>query len=203
MLLTDSDIRRLCNNPNEWHTLDGPMVDPFSEAVSGGGVIGYGLSSCGYDIRLGNEVWYLKSTGEAINPKKMKDPDYLNKVMDKRTFLDGEAVIVPANGYVLGVSKERFNIPNHIAGRCVGKSTLARCAVHINVTPLEPGWRGQLTIEIGNAGPAPVVVFAGEGIAQIQFEQLTARPEKTYADKCNGAAGKYQDQSGVTLAKVL
>lgn len=202
MLLTDADIRRYCQSPV--HTAEnGPMIDPFCEAVSGGGVIGYGLTSCGYDIRLGNEVWHLKSIGEAINPKRMKEPEYLNRVMDRRTYGDGEEVIVPANGYILGVSKERFSIPRIIAGRCVGKSTYARCAVMINVTPLEPGWKGYLTVEVANTGPAPVVVFAGEGIAQIQFEVLTARPEKTYADKCNGAPGKYQGQTGVTLAKVL
>lgn len=203
MLLNDMDIRKYCLSPiftAEW----GPMIDPFSEAVSGDGVIGWGLSSVGYDIRLGNEVWYLKSTGEVINPKLFRDPAYRDRVMDRREFVDGEMVIVPANGYILGVSKEYFRIPRVIAGRCVGKSTLARCAVHVNVTPLEPEWEGNLTVEIGNAGPSPVCVFAGEGIAQLQFELITSRPEKTYKNKgLGGAAGKYQGQRGVTPARVL
>lgn len=197
MVLTDQEIRLLClPGAGGW----GPMIEPFTEAVSGGGVIGYGLSSAGYDIRLSNEVWCLKgSFGEIIDPKKFKDPLYRARVMDHRQYADGEMVIVPANGYVLGTSREYFRIPNDIVARCVGKSTLARCAVTINVTPLEPEWEGQLTIEIGNAGPAPVAIFAGEGIAQIQFERLTGRPERTYKDK----DGKYQRQMGVTPAKVL
>lgn len=197
-LLTDSDIRRYCESPvycAEW----GPMIDPFCEAVSGNGVIGYGLSSCGYDIRLGNEVWYLKSSGETINPKKFKDPEYRDRVMDRRYFEDGAEVTIPANGYILGVSKEYFRIPRTVAGRCEGKSTYARCAVQINITKLEPEWEGYLTIEIANGGPSPIIVFAGEGICQISFETLSGRPEKTYKDK----GGKYQKQVGVTPAIVL
>lgn len=204
MLLNDEDIRRYCTSPAWVESLGGPMIDPFTEAVSDGGVIGYGLSSCGYDIRLDNEVACLKSTfGEAVDPKRFRTPGYADTVLDRRTYRDGERVIIPANGYILGVSRERFNIPPNIAGRCVGKSTLARCGVHVNVTPLEPGWRGQLVVEIANSGPAPVVVYCGEGIAQILFETLTGRPQKTYADKHKGSAGKYQDQTGIELAKVL
>ncbi len=199
MLLNDEDIRKYCTSPvhiTEW----GPMVEPFSEAVSGGGVIGYGLTSCGYDVRLDNEIWCLKSTfGEIINPKRFKEPGYRERVMDRREYQDGDMVIVPATGYILGTTREYFRIPRHLAGRCVGKSTYARCAIYVNVTPLEPEWEGQLTLEIGNSGPSPVGVFVGEGIAQIQFEVLTARPLVSYRDK----GGKYNRQRGVTPAKVL
>lgn len=204
MILNDEDIRKYCTSPIWCEALGGPMIDPFTEAVSGGGVIGYGLSSHGYDIRLAGEVYCLKSSfGEVIDPKLFRDPAYKDRVMDRREYRPGERVIIPANGYILGTSVERFNMPATVCARVLGKSTLARVGVMVNVTPLECGWRGQLTIEISNAGPAPVAVYAYEGIAQVLFEALSSRPSKTYADKNNGVAGKYQDQQGVVLARVL
>lgn len=203
MLLNDESIKAYCTSPIWLETLGGPMIDPFSEGVSGNGVISWGLSSAGYDIRLGTKIYALKgSFGEVLNPKRFKDEAYRKKVFDERDFEPHEEIIIPANGYILGMSMEYFRMPNTVAGRCMGKSTLARSAILINVTPLEPGWKGVLTVEVANTGPCPVCCFACEGIAQIQFETLVARPLKTYAEKNNGEA-KYQGQTGITLAKVL
>ena len=196
MLLVDHQIRHLClrtgANPE-------PMIEPFAEATSGGGIISYGLTHAGYDLRLGLTVYCMKSTfGEVLDPKRFKDPAYAASVMDRREYQPGDRVIIPANGYLLGHSLEYLRIPRHLKGRCTGKSSLARCAVSINTTPVEPAWKGHLTIEIANDGPLPVAVYAGEGIAQLEFELLAAHCETDYAEK----GGQYQGQTGVTMARV-
>lgn len=212
MLLNDKSIRTLCDpgwvNPDD---VDGRlrMIEPFSEAVSGGGVISYGLSHAGYDLRLGPEILVFKNSyGEVVDPKKFGDDEYRRRVFDEVNLLNklsslsaqcltNYSVTVPPHGYILGRSYEYLRIPRHLKGRCVGKSTYARSGILINTTPLEPGWEGHLTIEIGNITPCPAKVYVMEGIAQLEFELLTALPETDYGGK------KYQGQTGVTPARVL
>ncbi len=191
MILCDKTIRLLCQ------TLD--MLKPFSEAVSGGGVISYGLSHAGYDLRLGQDILLFDNRfGGVVNPKKFDDPEYRKLMFREFTNVSfGYDFHIPPHGYILGHSLEYIRMPNYLKGRCVGKSTLARSGILINTTPLEPGWEGHLTIEIGNQTSSPAVVFVGEGIAQLEFETLDETPEKTYVGK------KYQGQVGVTPAKVL
>lgn len=203
MILTDNDIRRLCLRDGEE-----PMIRPFSETVSGGGVISYGLSSAGYDLRLDREVLTLKNShGATIDPKRFRaasggqNRDYVNSLFDRRVFDEHDPVVIPAHGYILGTSYEHLSIPDYVLGTCVGKSTYARAGIIVNVTPLEPGWRGHLTIEISNSSPCPAVVYCMEGIAQLIFHQLHGTPEATYTVKPGG--GKYQGQAGVTLPSVL
>jgi dCTP deaminase len=180
------------------------MIQPFSDSVSGGGVISYGLTSAGYDLRLGSEFLVFKNTsGECIDPKRFKDENYRNRMFDVFNIgpewnADG-VVILPSGSYVLATSAEYLRIPRNLKARCVGKSTYARCGVIINTTPLEPEWEGYLTIEIGNVSPVPAKIYVGEGIAQIEFEILCGEPEVSYKDK----GGKYQGQQSVTPAKVI
>lgn len=168
------------------------MIEPFSEGVQGGGVISYGLSHAGYDLRLGDELLVFKNSWNAtINPKWFKNEEYRRRVFDLvRPTEDGNVYVIPPHGYALGVSLEYLRIPRMLKGRCVGKSTLARCGILINTTPLEPGWEGHLTIEISNITPCPAIVYAREGIAQLEFEQLSSEPEIDY----EGKNGKYQCQ---------
>lgn len=207
MLLNDKSIRTLCDpgwvNPDD---VAGRlrMIEPFSEAVSGNGVISYGLSHAGYDLRLGPEILVFKNSyGEVVDPKRFGEDRYRVWVFDEldysktHTEFAGLAVTIPPHGYILGRSHEYLRIPRHLKGRCVGKSTYARSGILINTTPLEPGWEGHLTIEIGNITPCPAKVYVMEGIAQLEFEVLTAPPEKDYGGK------KYQGQMGVTPARVL
>lgn len=197
-VLSDRRIRELCVGLTV--PTAGPMIDPFTEGVEGDGIISYGLTSAGYDIRLGFDfLVYKNSLGEVINPKRMKDEEYVNRVFD-RFHADrvGQEIIIPAGGYILGGTLERFVIPRNLKGRCVGKSTLARAGVIINVTPLEPEWEGFLTVEISNSSPCPAVVFAGEGVAQLEFEPIVGDVLLSYKDK----KGKYQGQSPVTLSIV-
>jgi dCTP deaminase len=85
-----------------------------------------------------------------------------------------------------------------VLGLCLGKSSYARCGIVVNITPLEPGWEGHLTIEISNTTPLPARIYSFEGIAQVLFFEAGAAPEVTYADR----KGKYQGQQGITLPKV-
>lgn len=156
--------------------------------------ISFGLSSFGYDIRLSPDDFRIfQPRGTIVDPKNM-DSGILRKV-DPVTSADGMFFLLPAFSYALGVSVERFNMPEDAIGVCLGKSTYARCGLITNMTPVEPGWRGHLTLEFHNANPNPIKVYAGEGIAQVLlFEGDTCR--EAYG------AGKYQDQKNeVTIPR--
>ncbi len=195
-LLVDHQIAHLCLGDN-------PMIHPMSDPVSGNGIISYGLTSAGYDLRLGREIMIFKNThGDAVDPKRFKDPAYLKRVFDHR-FFNGDdenerRVIIPPNGYILGTSFEYIRMPRHLKGRCVGKSTYARACIIANLTPLEPEWEGLLTIEISNPTNCAAVVYVMEGICQLEFEELSALPSISYKDK----SGQYQGQTSVTPPRV-
>lgn len=210
MLLNDENIRGLCvDDPLEGLSFvcgpfgrlrtNEPLIDPFSEAVSGNGVISYGLTSAGYDLRLAPELEIFKNaSGEVLDVKRFSDPEYRRRMLDSNPVPFNWGFVLPPGNYALGRSVEYLRIPRFLKARCVGKSTLARAGILINTTPLEPGWEGHLTIEIGNVTNCPAVLYPGEGIAQLEFELLTAPPQIDYAQK----GGKYQRQRGVTPAKV-
>lgn len=205
MILSDIHIRNLCI----WKPVDGytgtsppfgwkPLLDPFIEGRQGDDIISCGLSHAGYDLRLGRTVLIFKNSfNEIIDPKRFKnDPQgtYHSRIFDKVTDIaDNEAVMIPPGGYILGNSMERICMPSNLKGTCVGKSTLARCGVGINTTPLEPGWEGYLTLEIANHTPCPIKVYVGEGIAQLEFHTLSSDPGQTY-DQKGEKGGKYQNQ---------
>jgi dCTP deaminase len=208
MLLNDENIRKLCVFDEEIGGQRRFLV-PFADAFQGREVISYGLSHAGYDFRLGNELWVFKNSyGTMINPKLFKHEGYRKKLFDivyPGAFIPidadlnmehvANAYIIPAHSYALGVTLEHIDVPTNLKGRCVGKSTLARCGILINTTPLEPGWRGYLTLEISNITPCPAVIFAGEGIAQLEVEHLIAPPKVDYDAK----DGKYQDQGAAPV----
>lgn len=186
MILNDLQIRKLCSE-------DRPMIDPYRSVLNQEGVISHGPSSYGYDMRAGN-YWkiFTDMYTTVIDPKRTEQ-----RYFEDFEIPDHEAVILPPNGYALTHSKEYVHMPRNVTGLCIGKSTYARVGIHVNITPLEAGWEGQVTIEISNATRLPVKLYAGEGIMQVLFFQGEA-PECSYADR----KGKYQGQMGVTLAKV-
>jgi dCTP deaminase len=192
-LLTDQEIRSRCVDTSE------PLIIPFSEGVSGGGVVSYGLSSAGYDLRLAPEVLAFKNShGEVLDPKRFADEDYCLRVFDNVHSNHKGHIILPAHSYVLGCSLEYVRMPRQLKGRVVGKSTWARAGVLINTTPIEPGWEGHITLEIGNVTPCPVRLYVGEGIAQLEFETFRGDVGTSYADK----GGVYQGQLHVTPPRV-
>ena len=167
------------------------MLDPFEENLKRAGVISYGLSSMGYDIRVTDEFKVFTNLRQAVVDPKEFNPD---------SFIDfkGPACIVPPNSFALARSVEFFRMPRSVLGICLGKSSYARCGIVVNITPLEPGWEGHLTIEISNTTPLPARIHSFEGIAQVLFFEAGSLPEVSYADR----KGKYQGQQGITLPKV-
>ncbi|MDZ7361011.1 MAG: dCTP deaminase [candidate division KSB1 bacterium] len=171
--------------------LEQGMIAPFEEKQVRQGVISFGLSSYGYDVRIADEFKIFTNVfGAVVDPKGF----------DPKSFVDfkGEVCIIPPNSFALGRTVEYFRIPRHVMTICVGKSTYARCGIITNVTPLEPGWEGHVTLEISNTTPLPAKIYANEGIAQILFFESDEQCMVSYADK----KGKYQSQQGVTLPKV-
>lgn len=168
------------------------MIEPFESVQVREGVISYGLSSYGYDIRVANEFKiFTNSTGEltVIDPKHF----------DAKSFADfkGKECIIPPNSFVLARAVEYLRIPLNVLVVCIGKSTLARCGLIVNITPVEPGWRGYLTIEISNTTPLPAKIYANEGIAQLLFFESDEYCEHPYENR------KYQDQAAhITLPLV-
>jgi dCTP deaminase len=171
--------------------LEQQMIVPFEEKQVRQGVISFGLSSYGYDVRIADEFKIFTNVFSAVVDPKGFDP---------KSFVDfkGEVCIIPPNSFALGRTVEYFHIPRKVMTICVGKSTYARCGIITNVTPLEPGWEGHVTLEISNTTPLPAKIYANEGIAQILFFESDEECMISYADK----KGKYQAQQGVTLPKV-
>jgi dCTP deaminase len=167
------------------------MIEPFSEKQVREGVISYGLSSYGYDLRVSNEFKIFTNVNSAII-----DP----KNFDEKSFVSVEAdtIIVPPNSFALARSIEYFRIPRDVLTICVGKSTYARCGIIVNVTPFEPEWEGYVTLEISNTTPLPARIYANEGLCQILFFQSDEVCEVSYGDR----KGKYQGQHGITLPKL-
>ncbi len=167
------------------------MIEPFSPAQVREGVISYGLSSFGYDIRVADEYKVFTDVFSVVVDPKCFDP---------RSFVDvkGDHCIIPPRSFALARTLEYFRIPADVLVVCVGKSTYARCGIIVNVTPLEPEWEGHLTLEISNTTPLPAKIYSNEGLAQLLFFQGDEAPEVTYAMK----KGKYQGQQGVTLPRL-
>mgnify|MGYP001490936628 CR=1 len=167
------------------------MIVPFEEEQVRSGVISYGLSSYGYDIRVANEFKIFTNVNTTI-----VDP----KNFDERSFVDfkGDVCIVPPNSFALARTIEYFRIPRNVLTICLGKSTYARCGVIVNVTPFEPEWEGFATLEISNTTPLPAKIYANEGIAQVIFFESDEPCLVSYADK----KGKYQAQQDITLPKI-
>src|SRR6185436_17522869 len=171
--------------------LEHGMIKPFEDRQVRQGVVSYGVSSYGYDCRVGNEFKVFTNVYNTVVDPKNFDP---------KSFVDitGEVCIVPPNSFALASTVEYFRIPRDVLTVCLGKSTYARCGIIVNVTPFEPEWEGHVTIEISNTTPLPAKIYANEGIAQVLFFQSDEVCERSYADK----KGKYQQQTGVTLPKI-
>lgn len=181
-LLADSQIRDL--------SLYHGMISPFEENKStNNGGPSYGLSSCGYDIRMGNKV--LTQNGGLVDTHKLNEAKYSDYPLE-----DGALALLPGQ-FVLAHSIETFKIPDDIFGICFGKSTLVRIGVDVHVTPLEPGWEGVLTLEIRNSGKALVILHEGDGICQICFWRMMVTPVHNYVNR----GGKYMNQIGVVPAR--
>ena len=167
------------------------MIKPFVSEQKSSKNISYGLSSYGYDARVSNEFKIFTDVDSVIvDPKNFKRNSFVSRT--------GKECIIPPNSFVLASTVEYFKIPKDVLVICLGKSTYARCGIIVNVTPLEPGWEGHVTLEFSNTTPLPAKIYANEGAAQFIFLKGNEDPEITYAQR----GGKYMKQTGVTLPKV-
>ena len=182
-VLSDRGIKKMA--------IDKEMIKPFVKEQKSGDNISFGLSSFGYDARVSNEFKIFTDIDSVI-----VDP----KNFDKNSFVSktGKECVIPPNSFALASTVEYFKIPKDVMVICLGKSTYARCGIIVNVTPLEPGWEGHVTLEFSNTTPLPAKIYAFEGAAQFIFLQGNEEPEITYAKR----NGKYMNQTGVTLPKV-
>ena len=166
------------------------MIEPFVDSQRREGTISYGLSSYGYDARVADEFKIFTNVDSAVvDPKNFA----ANSFVDRKT----DVCIIPPNSFALARTVEYFRIPRDLLVICLGKSTYARCGIIVNVTPLEPGWEGHVTLEFSNTTPLPAKIYAGEGCAQVVFFESDEVCETSYRDR----GGKYQGQKGVTLPR--
>jgi dCTP deaminase len=180
--------------PDHWirkMALEKSMIDPFADSQVCEGVISFGVSSYGYDIRVADEFKIFTNVySEFVDPKHF----------DPRSMVDykGQVCVIPPNSFALARTIEYFRIPRDVLTICLGKSTYARCGIIVNVTPFEPEWEGYVTLEISNTAPSPAKIYANEGIAQVLFFVADEPCETSYADK----KGKYQAQQTIVLPKL-
>ena len=180
--------------PDRWikkMALEEAMIKPFVSEQKNVNIISYGLSSFGYDARDSNEFKIFTDVDSVVvDPKNFKNNSFVSRT--------GNECIIPPNSFALASTVEYFKIPKNVLVICLGKSTYARCGIIVNVTPLEPGWEGHVTLEFSNTTPLPAKIYANEGAAQFIFLKGDEEPSITY-EKRNG---KYMKQTGVTLPKV-
>ena len=182
MLLNDSEILKRCRKG---------MIHPYSAGQVGSGVVSYGISSYGYDIRLGtNYKVFTNVKNTIVDPKNLSDEAFVDISTVENGF-----VTIPPNSFALAESREYIKMPRDLLGICVGKSSYARVGIIINVTPIEPEWEGKITIEISNTTPCPAKVYSSEGIMQLLFLKASEPCRVSYNDR----DGKYQGQAGITL----
>ncbi len=183
-ILSDKSIRKLALEEN--------MISPFVDKQVRDGKISYGLSSFGYDARIGEEFKIFHNVNSSIvDPKKFTSDNFITKK-------SSDFIIIPPNSFVLATTIEVFKIPRDIMCIVVGKSTYARTGIIVNVTPIESEFNGTVTLELSNTTPLPAKIYANEGVAQFLFLKGDQAPEISYADR----NGKYMYQSTVTLPKV-
>jgi dCTP deaminase len=180
--------------PDHWIrklSLEQNMIEPYVDTQVRQGVISYGVSSYGYDIRVADEFMIFTNVHSAMVDPKNFDPKSMVE-------FKGEVCIIPPNSFALAKTVEYFRIPRKVLTVCLGKSTYARCGLIVNVTPFEPEWEGYVTLEISNTTPLPAKIYANEGIAQVLFFEADEECEISYADK----KGKYQKQQSIVLPKL-
>ena len=180
--------------PDHWiikQSKENKMIEPFVDAQKRNGIISYGVSSYGYDARCAPEFKIFTNVNNAIvDPKNFSDDCFVE--------VNSDECIIPPNSFALARTVEYFRIPKDVLVICLGKSTYARCGIIVNVTPLEPGWEGHVTLEFSNTTPLPAKIYANEGVCQFLFLRGETPCDVTYDDR----AGKYMGQTGVTLPKI-
>lgn len=179
---------------DEWirdQAMENEMISPFVGKKTSKGVISYGLSSYGYDVRVSDSFYIFHNLNSGIIDPKNFSMDNVKKIKQ-------DHCLIPPNGFILAHSVEYFKIPKDVLVICLGKSTYARCGIIVNVTPLEPGWEGHITLEFSNTTNLPAKIYANEGVCQCIFLKGDESCKNDYAK----IQGKYMNQTGITLPKI-
>jgi dCTP deaminase len=195
MHLVDHQISKLAEND-----LFMPFVGEKRRMLDNGTkAISYGLSQAGYDLRLSEEEFLIVDKASSKGRTKIElDPKNFDSTIPYDAPLihkDGSSFFrLPPFSYGLGRSLELISMPSNVIGKCDGKSTYARCGIIINVTPIEPGWVGRLTISISNPNPLPAIIYANEGIVQVMLESIE--------EVGQAYTGSYQNSATISLPAV-
>jgi dCTP deaminase len=185
MILSDGDIRRRLE--------DGDLaIEPLSDP-------GLQIQPASVDLRLGREFLEFQHANIAcIHPNDEAEvEEYVSEtVVDE----GGEYVLHPGD-FVLGTTVERVEIPPDLIAHVEGRSSLGRLAVVVHATAglCDPGYRGQITLELSNLGRAPVALTPGMRISQLTFTELSSPAERPYG---SGRGSKYQDQAGPQASRI-
>lgn len=198
-VLSDKTLREMHLGVNPLRDMIHPFHFNQVREKDGKKVISYGVSSYGYDVRLALEAQVFSNhLGGQVDPKNFNCSNLVDAQLRWDSKTDCWYFMIPPNSYLLGVTMETFDIPDDVLVLCIGKSTYARSGLIINVTPIEPGFKGTVVIEIANSTSLPVRVYAEEGIAQFIFLKGDQPCDVSYAKR----NGKYQGQTGITPSKV-
>lgn len=192
---SDLWLRRMA----EENQMISPFLPELVREVEGRKIISAGTSSYGYDMRLADDGFRVFSPIHRyeIDPKRFDEYSLIEPPL--RESDDGARYyLLPPHAYGLGVTVETFSMPRNVTGVALGKSTYARAGLLVNTTPLEAGWTGRLVVEIANLANLPLRVYVNEGIGQILFFESDENCAVSYEDR----GGKYQNQQGLTYAKV-
>ena len=185
MILSDADIRRRLT---EGDLVVEPLADPELQ-----------IQPASVDLRLGREFLEFQRTNiPCIHPNSEQEVD--EYVEETYVEEDGEFILPPGD-FVLGTTKERIEVPPDLLGTVQGRSSLGRLAIVIHATAgiVDPGYRGQITLELSNLGTAPVALNPDMRISQVIFTELKTPAESPYGDE---RGSKYQGQIGPQASRI-
>ncbi len=185
MILSDTDIRRRLESGSL-------VVEPIDEPD-------LQIQPASIDLRLGRTFLEFQRTNiPCIHPDSEGEVD---SYVDETVVEDGDEFILHPGDFVLGTTKERVEIPPDLLAHVEGRSSLGRLAVVVHATAgvVDPGYRGQITLELSNLGTAPVALKPDTRISQLIFTELKNPSERPYGSE---RGSKYQDQDGPQASRI-
>jgi len=149
------------------------------------------------DVHLGSKFLLFNKVQHAVIDVREKQENLMKSVEVK----DDEPFVLHPNEFVLGSTSEKVKMPNNIAGRIEGKSSLGRLGLLIHSTAgyIDPGFEGSLTLELSNVSPLPIKLFSGMKIGQISFTRMSSEVDNPYGSAKLGS--KYQRDDGPKESK--
>ncbi|MFB6103495.1 MAG: dCTP deaminase [Halobacteriaceae archaeon] len=185
MILSDRDIRRRLEDGS---LVVEPLADPDLQ-----------IQPASIDLRLGREfLEFRRSNIPSIHPDSEREVD---EYVEETVIDADEEFVVHPGDFVLGTTVERVAIPDDLVAHVEGRSSLGRLAIVVHATAglADPGYRGQITLELSNLGTAPVALSPGMRVSQLTFTELSSPAERPYGAE---RGSKYQEQAGPQASRV-